>query len=240
MLDTAHSMLWNLISSPDPEWTIQDATTASGYIIPRAPRFIHAREQDTEVVQRLIDQLDLDSEIVPEPFELTQTPFWQNIEAKLAPMEAHVEQFRAFPPRTLAASEWNSLLHFVIALLFTEIPPRRNKDWQTMRIVENGDQVYCNAFDLQYVTFRRFKSFRRDGEVTVPLSDFSPRLLRALSCYLKHHPLLPLDRHSVPFLCTSNGRPFTKINSMTRLLQRAIGTTSQQLRVEWWFRYWGQ
>jgi hypothetical protein len=130
----------------------------------------------------------------------------------------------------------DNLLLYLVALLYTDLPPRRNMDFQAMRIDVESERG--NTFDGDYFSFRRFKSVQRDKHQHFLITDLPPRLHACLEMYLQRHPCLPMTKgDSCYFLVDSIGRGFTKINSMTRLLERAIGVSSQTLRERWFSKF---
>jgi hypothetical protein len=104
-----------------------------------------------------------------------------------------------------------------------------------------ADKEYSvnNTFDGQMFCFRSFKSVMRDKHQYFPIDKLINRLRDALELWLKNHPCLPFDSENeiADFICDEDGIGYTKINSFTRLLQKALGTSSQELRRKWFSKF---
>ena len=229
-----------MISDANEEWTIKDATNALKYLLnPRQVMEVSAAHE--ECVQRLLTRRNLPYALyITEPVD--SSPYWKDIESRIISLENQVYSTTLLDASPLLQSQFDSIVLLVVALMYTEIPPRRNTDYQSMRLIQGEKCSSCNVFDTSYgLVFRRFKSRSRDGEVALPIDDFSPRLIKALKLYFKHHPLkkqiTTSAQNSPYFLVNHSGQPFIKINSITRLLEKAIKSNSQELRNNWFTRY---
>jgi hypothetical protein len=158
----------------------------------------------------------------------TADPFWGRIEARICKLAKHTDTHNG------------RLLH-LLALLYVDLPPRRNKEFQTMLLDTKGRdrQGRNNTFDGLFFSFRSYKSSMRDGHKHFDVAKVTPRLRDALEQWLKNHPCLPFENENeiADFLCDEAGYGYTKINSFTRLLQKALGTSSQELRRKWFSRF---
>ena len=156
-------------------------------------------------------------------------PFWKKIEARI---ELLKDNHR---------NSYESLLLYTLALLYVDLPTRRNKEFQTMLLDPSGrdENQYLNTFDGEYFSFRSFKSVMRDKHTHLHLDKCTPRLREALELYLQNHPCLPFESKNevADFICDKDGNGYTKINSFTRLLQKALGTSCQELRRKWFSRF---
>ena len=145
--------------------------------------------------------------------------FWRGIDQRIE--ELHAARRESHRARLL----------YVLSLLFTELPPRRNAEWQSMKM----GNMKRNAIDSSNIHFRKFKSVLRDGHIQMPHSFFSEKLMRAMRLYMAAHPRL--KQEGAFLLCSEDGEPFRKINSLTRLLYSALGCCSADLRRYWFQRF---
>jgi hypothetical protein len=162
---------------------------------------------------------------------------WHAVKSRLDKLQQEVELIDT--SRRLTESEYISLLHYVVGLLYTELPPRRNLEYATLLYTDRDAEARKgNWLDPGYLYIKTFKSLKRDGTHALPVADMSQRLFKAIQLYAKHH---PLKHESLVngrlFLVNYSGEGFLKVNSITRLLQRAIGFSSMQLRQGWFDRF---
>ena len=124
-------------------------------------------------------------------------------------------------------TERNRLLEFFLLSLFTEIPPRRNQDYQLCYVVKKyrddmpKDRNYLSLEDNEFI-FHRYKTAKKYGTQKISFADNEP-LKHALRLYLKHHPLKPArygKNTMYPLLVKADGSPFSSVNGITRLLHK--------------------
>jgi len=127
----------------------------------------------------------------------------------------------------LTEEQFNNLLDFVLLSLYVLIPPRRNLDWQFMLITFNEDfndnkYNYLDYKNKKFI-FNNFKTAKKDGQLVM---DIPVDLMKILDIYIKYHPLNSSKRnmkkipHNIPLLVDYKGKPFTKINDITRMLNK--------------------
>jgi len=126
-------------------------------------------------------------------------------------------------------NQYNTLLDYLLLSLYVFHPPRRNTDYQKSFIIaglpkERNDINYVDLDNKKFI-FNVFKTAKKEGTVEI---DINPDLFNVILMYLKHHPLYPTQKKAqkkicIPFLVDSNGKPFTKVNDITRLLNRIFG-----------------
>jgi len=132
--------------------------------------------------------------------------------------------------RQATTTERNRLLEFFLLSLFTEIPPRRNQDYQLCYVVKKyrdgdkgmpKDRNYLSLDDNEFI-FHRYKTAKKYGTQKVSFADNEP-LKHAVKLYLKHHPLKPArygKNTMYPLLVKPDGSPFSSVNGITRLLHK--------------------
>jgi integrase len=120
--------------------------------------------------------------------------------------------------------QYYHLLDFVLLSLYVLIPPRRNLDWQLMMITFNEDTKddkynYLDYKNKKFI-FNTFKTSKKDGQLVMNIPE---DLMKVLDIYLKYHPLnknMKKQPHNIPLLVDYKGRPFMKVNDITRLLNK--------------------
>ena len=230
-MDKVISHIWTLLCDNDDdaiELSIKDATYAVTTLLPygQLQRYTEVPTDKMALVKAAAKRLRIRTDLYPS-FQRQRQPdhFWVDIETRIDELSQSTDTHEG-------------LLLYLIALLYTELPPRRNLEFQSMQLDIDGLDARGNTFDGEYFSFRRFKSSRRDGHQDFSMDKVTPRLKAALELWLKRHPCLPMRAdETCYFLCNAEGEGYTKINSLTRLLQRAIGFTCQELRARWSTRF---
>jgi len=135
-------------------------------------------------------------------------------------LKTEVDKFK----KKIDNAEYDKLLQYVILALYTEIPPRRNKDYLDLYIVKKfkeGDDTK-NYLDLtaKKLIFYTYKTSKKYGmqQVDVPES-----LMAIVNLYLKYHPIWKTAsnrKEPVKFLVTFDGTPISTVNYITRTLNK--------------------
>lgn len=134
-----------------------------------------------------------------------------------------MEVYRKLHRETLSQSpiEYNKLLRLLLLALYVLHPPRRNKDYQLMKIVpkhtDDMDKHY-NYLDLSTNQFI-FNNYKTARVYHTQYAPVHPDFLPILRLYLLKYPKTSPD-HGVFLVTDVNGDPYTHINSITRLLNR--------------------
>jgi hypothetical protein len=124
--------------------------------------------------------------------------------------------------------DFQTALHLMILSLYTEVPPRRNADYQLMNVVQKyedklpNDRNYLSIDSKQFI-FNQYKTAKRYGKQVVDIPD---SLYSTINDYLRLHPEIQgkiTKTTNTPFLVDKAGKPLDKINSLTRQLNRIFG-----------------
>lgn len=131
--------------------------------------------------------------------------------------------------KKITETMFNKLLKYVILSLYVLIPPRRNLDWQKMLIIttSNKDSIedkkynYLDIPNKQFI-FNVYKTSSKYGETKIPIPE---KLMEILELYINNHPLYDKKNkkqgnNNIPLLVYYNGKPFEKVNSITRILNK--------------------
>lgn len=142
----------------------------------------------------------------------------------------------------ITEGEYNRLLDLVVLSLYVLNPPRRNSDYNNMKVVSQYTPEVADAlsgsnildWNSKRFIFRRYKTAKTYGETIIPIP---PELQHILTIYfdkkgiLRHlqPPVVKKGKKTIqpsvfiePFLTFWNDKPFV-INSITRILNRIFG-----------------
>jgi len=128
------------------------------------------------------------------------------------------------------SNERKALSDYFILSLYTDLPPRRNQDYQLCYIIKEYNKSFPNkafpddknylALDDKKFIFNAYKTSKKYGQQQVSFKDNEP-FIEALHLYLKHHPLKPARYGKTtmyPLLSKPDGSPLTSSNAITRIL----------------------
>jgi len=148
---------------------------------------------------------------------------WDVILAHERRLESEVQEL--VKKKTLNPSEWQTVLAYMVLSLYTKFSPRRNQDYQFMRIVKTPKQAEDKDFnyfvlDTKQFIFNKYKTANSHGE---QVFDVPQDLVNAILLYCKAHPLKPSMKTPFHFLVLDDGSPLPSVNSITRILNRIFG-----------------
>jgi integrase len=149
---------------------------------------------------------------------------WDKVKEKFDALKSKVESF--INNKEINEMQYNILLSYVVLSLYVYNPPRRNKDYQLMNIVKDFSDVL--PIDVNYLSydenefiFNVFKTSKKEGQVKI---KFNEDMKKVITQYLKFHPLVKGKKlaktSNLPFLVYFDSKPFTSVNSITRILNK--------------------
>ena len=130
--------------------------------------------------------------------------------------------------KMITPQQYDYILQDLVLSLYTDIPPRRNQDYQQMYVVkkwnekEPVDRNYLDYEGKQFV-FNVYKTAKTHGQQKLPIPD---TLYKLIQLYLKYHPIHKGNKKfasSFVFLANVDGSALTAINAITRILNRIFG-----------------
>jgi hypothetical protein len=127
----------------------------------------------------------------------------------------------------LTAKQFNTVLNNLVLSLYSEVAPRRNKDYQEMVVVNKwnekmpNDMNYLSLDDKKFV-FNTYKTVKKTGRQIESFAD-KPKLIESLEMYLKVHPLK--SKKPMRLLTKPDGTPLSSVNSITRILNTIFKPT---------------
>jgi integrase len=129
--------------------------------------------------------------------------------------------------RALQRPEYDTLLKYLILSLYTLIPPRRNADFQKMKILTDEPQdMQNNYIDIENTKFI-FNNYKTAKAYKTQIVDIPDELMDVVRMYLRH-----ANTSSGYLVVNYEGQPFQSVNAITRILnsifKRRVG--SQMLR----------
>jgi hypothetical protein len=168
-----------------------------------------------EILLKVNDQIKSDNDTNNKADRLIN---WESVEEKQQELKEDVDKFRG--KSSINQSEYDKLLQYVVLSLYTLIPPRRNKDYLMMDVVDKYDSLMdsdrnyysrqTNEFIFNnYKTAKTFKQQRQE----VPF-----KLQEVLDIYMKYRP-----KETPAFLVYYNKKPLKQINAITRILNSTVG-----------------
>lgn len=156
---------------------------------------------------------------------------WEEIEDVSKKLRENVKGFAN--DKYITPTQYTILMGYMVLSLFTDIPPRRNMDYQDCTVVKKGsgdlpkDRNYYIVSEKKFV-FNKFKTFKTYGTQEISIADH-PELLQAMDWYLKFHPLSKGKRGSFSFLVNYDSTPMTAVNSITRILNKVFKPTGKKI-----------
>jgi integrase len=122
--------------------------------------------------------------------------------------------------KNLSVNDWNTILEFMVLSLYTKFPPRRNQDYQFMKVVKSEKEAKSTEFNYYAIKenkfiFNKYKTAKTHG---VQIFDVPEDLTKIIKLYLSRHP-----NPKGMFLVYQDGRPLESVNAITRILNRIFG-----------------
>lgn len=154
----------------------------------------------------------------------TQEKNWLSWDVILAhEKRLHDDSEKVIQNKNLSINDWNTLLSYMILSLYTKFAPRRNQDYQFMKVVKSEKQATNLDFnyyiqDKKEFVFNKYKTAKVHG---VQKFDVPDDLVNVINLYLKKHP--GVSKNPYFFLVQHNDTPLPSINSITRILNRIFG-----------------
>lgn len=148
---------------------------------------------------------------------------WEEIETLKKDLREKVDSFK---DSKINAKQWDTLQSLLLVSLYTEIPPRRNQDYQFCYVVKDDKNLEDNKNYLilpsHKFVYNKYKTSKKEGKQEIDFSD-NANLIEIIGLYLRHHPLNKGKKsNNFPLLVDANGETYKATNSITRLLNRAF------------------
>jgi hypothetical protein len=128
--------------------------------------------------------------------------------------------------KKVSVSQWDEILSFVVLSLYCLQPPRRNKDYQYMKVIKSPKDLEENYKDFNYYSLAKppqflFYNYKTKGTYALQEVPVSTDLNTILKEYMKLHPCK--KEKSFFLLVDYKGQPIHQVNAITRILNSIFG-----------------
>jgi hypothetical protein len=118
--------------------------------------------------------------------------------------------------------EWDDILDFIVLSLYVLNEPRRNKDYQLMKVIKSSKDLNEDYKNFNYYlpvnSKFLFYNYKTKGTYQLQEINVNELLQNILLQYLKLHPLR--KEKNFYLLVEYNGEELKQVNSITRILNR--------------------
>lgn len=147
---------------------------------------------------------------------------WISWEVVKAHEERLKEEVGGLKKNELSLGQWDKVLSLMVLSLYTLFPPRRNQDYQLMKVVKkrkDATEVDVNylLLDESKFLFQKYKTAKTHGAQEFPIPK---DLMKIVKVYLSFRPTW---KGAIPFLVHLDGSPLVAVNSITRILNHIFG-----------------
>ena len=150
---------------------------------------------------------------------------WDQVKDTYEQLEKKVNTFSKM--KNISDEQYSEMLSYMLLSLYIHQAPRRNKDYQLMRIVDIFTTDLDSKFNYLDLTKKKFifnvyKTSKKYGRFDMPISK---PIQVALKKYMKFRQTkLPLDDlDDKALLIRSDGKVLDKSNDITKLLNKVFG-----------------
>jgi hypothetical protein len=168
---------------------------------------------------------EINKDVNPNDLTETQEKNWMNwddVKKIYDDLEKEIDEF--YKNKLISEQQFNTLLSYVIFSLYYHQSPRRNKDYQIMKLVETynpelpKENNYLDMTKKQFI----FNSYKTSSKYGTQIINISDELWKSLEKYFAHHPNLKGTKkiENTYFLVYPNKQPLDKVNSITRILNK--------------------
>lgn len=180
-------------------------------------------DKDNKIYKHYFDKMiELNKELKEKEKENvksdTQAKNWVEFEEIEKKRDEYEEEFKKMKNKDINIKEY---LKFLLLSLYTLNAPRRNADYQHMKIIKGTPKDKENnyfSFDNKKFYFNNYKTSKHLGTQII---DIDPKLFNIIVKYLQIHPLIEGKLNSkteADFLVKENGEKLDQVNSITYLL----------------------
>ena len=120
----------------------------------------------------------------------------------------------------LSSNDWSTILSYMVLSLFTKFAPRRNQDYQFMKVVKTEKEAINEDLNYYVISTRKFifNKYKTSKSHGSQMFDVPADLVSVINLYLSRHP-----NPKGMFLVNADGTPLESVNAITRVLNRIFG-----------------
>jgi hypothetical protein len=124
---------------------------------------------------------------------------------------------------TRKIKNYDDLLNYIVLSCYVLIPPRRNKDYQLMKITKKYDPEASKEYNyLDYINKKfYFNNYKTKTKYKTQEIDIPDDLYSVIQSYIKYHPLIKdIKKNDINFLVYEDGSSLSGINDITKILNK--------------------
>lgn len=120
----------------------------------------------------------------------------------------------------LSSNDWSTILSYMVLSLFTKFAPRRNQDYQYMKVVKTEKEAVNEDLNYYVISTRKFifNKYKTSKSHGSQVFEVPADLVSVINLYLNRHP-----NPKGMFLVNADGTPLESVNAITRVLNRIFG-----------------
>lgn len=118
--------------------------------------------------------------------------------------------------KNITTKDYDDIVNYFIVSLYTKIPPRRNKDYSTMKV--NSDEGNTYMTDTNEFIYRDYKTSGKYGEQKISLNEY-PEMNKVMKVYMNKR----VENDDGFLITRHDGSNFRQTNDMTRRLNKIFG-----------------
>ena len=154
---------------------------------------------------------------------------WTDVKKRYDEIEKDVDTF--YKKDTISENQYNTLLSYVIFSLYIHQSPRRNKDYQIMKLVNEYSANLPKEFNYLDLSKKQFifNNYKTSTKYGTQMINITEELWVSISKYLNHRDGIKIKKSVFTvegdkfFLVYYNKTPLDKVNSITRILNKIFG-----------------
>jgi hypothetical protein len=191
------------------------------------PKYKKLYDKYYKILEALNAELKTSNEKTPK-----ETDNWLSQDAIKAKFESLKDILPELTTKKITEAQYCRLLNLVVLGLYVLQRPRRNLDYQDMIVSLQkskakpeavSDAVATKASNVLNLVANQFEfnNFKTKGTYSLQTEPIDAELRTIIDTFLKYHPLAKdMKKHSVPFIVSHDGKPYTNNNDFTRLLYK--------------------
>lgn len=118
--------------------------------------------------------------------------------------------------KNITTKDYDDIVNYFIISLYTKIPPRRNKDYYTMKINSEEGNTYMT--DTNEFIYRDYKTSGKYGEQKISLNEY-PEFNKVMKVYMNKR----VENDEGYLITKHDGGYLKQTNDMTRRLNKIFG-----------------